>query len=192
MLKIRPLILLIPLFVFVSCSTLQKNDEPEKTDKIVYTFDKGISIISSQFSEQLSENRHKKIAIFGIKHHPTRQVWRLTAHIENGIIEEMSIKHKFKVIERTMLDALEKERKNASRGYMIGSSAGADIVITGTYSLWKEDALQTDIMEIVKNKSVFEKQTLRLNLKALDVASGVILGSAKVDMSLQSLKHLLY
>lgn len=189
--KIKYLVILSAFFL-VSCGILRNNGESKEPEKQVYTFDKGIRIISKQFSEQLDEERNKKIAIFGIKHHPTNQVWRLSAHIENGIIEEMSIRHHFKVIERTMMDALNKERKHSREGYMTGSSAGAEIVITGTYSLWKENALQTDIIEIVKNRSVFEKQTLRLNLKAIEVASGLILGSAKIDISLKSVKHLLY
>ena len=120
-----------------------------------YDFEEGLEAITTDLiSVGRAILKNKRIAVFGINEGKSRKEWEITLHIEDGIMN-MLVKNGYRVVERRVLDVLQKEIHKSADDYydpnlvaQVGKLAGADFVVTGSYVQWGQNKLSISIRAI--------------------------------------------
>lgn len=145
-----------------------------------YDFDEGIEILTKGLiSEKWESLKGKNIAVFGIIESGSKEKWKLSSHIEDGIVDSL-VKNGYRVIERRRIeDVIKRELKKQADFWFdetkiaqIGKLVGADTVFTGSYVLLGQGILKTSI-------------------RAINVADGTIFASDKVQVHTDRIGNLL-
>lgn len=143
---------------------------PEKTYPATYDFDEGISQLTQKLLKK-EKARNSRIAVFGYTNLDTRQRWKISTHIEDGIIDQL-INSGYAIIERSRInDVLKSEVKRSADFWFdekqtaeVGKLIGADIVVTGNYTLWADGDI------------------LKIKARAIEVESGRVVGASHVQV----------
>ncbi len=133
------------------------------------TFDASMVKLVGELAEKLQDLRGEQLAVFGFLHKPSNQEWGIGTQIEDAIIGQLSAKQ-HKIMERQKLKGLVNEKAMSLSGTRIGKSAGAAVVITGSYTLWKRG------------------ESLRITARAIDVQTSAILASVKTEVSTENIE----
>ncbi len=145
-----------------------------------YDFDDGLrELVSELISKKGNLLRNKKIAVFGIIEQTRKEQWLITASIEDGILDAL-VDEGYTVVERSRIDdVLKKELKKSADQWFdesqvadVGKLLGADMVITGLYTLWGNHAL-------------------RVSVRCISVSDGRVLAARRVNLHTDRIQHLL-
>lgn len=143
---------------------------PENTLSATYDFDEGIEYLARNLLRKETA-RDSRIAVFGYTNLDTKERWKISAHIEDGIIDQL-INSGYEIIERSRInDVLESEIKRSADLWFdekqtaeVGKLVGADIVVTGNYTLWADGDI------------------LKIKARAIKVENGKIVGASHVQV----------
>jgi len=145
-------------------------------------FEDAVEDLSLKIAKRAEKKAKKgsKVAIVGVVENRSKQKWELSGQIESSIIDTLSNSDHFQVLERDRIDAIEEElykqhanvlfdNKTAKK---IGSLAGADIVVTGSFEEWGNNLL-------------------KIRLRIINIKTGIVLGSGNVKVTTDRIKPFL-
>jgi len=137
------------------------------------SFSQNIQTASMELVKGLSGDKPApKVSVYGINQLHTDKPWGITTNLENEIIKTL-VSAGFVVFERSQLAKLNMERSFLVSGVRIGQSVGADYIVTGGYEVWNKD-------------------TLRVSLKLIEVQSGKIITATTIDTPTAEISSLLH